>query len=162
MNLTAYRGYVFTARAPSGVTSVSVAGQEVFFKAVVGADDGWSLTAQQTLMMPAGDYLIEYEHSDGSASQSPNGLHVLPSVKADSSFAADPTFYERVLTKARVVLETFSGSGEISFTVEGSSYGFESRDALLNFVGRLEARVRRQNQKPLRKIPRATGRSPWA
>ena len=109
-------------------------------------EDGlWLLTSSATSQLPSGDYLYELAGSDGEYLGG-GGFSVLRTAKAEGEVAIVQTFEERALELVEEALLTASGSGEISFGVDGGSFTYETRADLLAYREYLRSRIAKGNR----------------
>ena len=147
MKLIILRGYpttvTFPGTVPPGAEAVlyfstdSNAGQFPLNTA-----DGFmrlSLTATQTAALAPGEGWWEVSTETGIACA--GRLDIGRSVKQDGEQAVQKTVNERILAAAEGVLETAAAGGETSMSVDGTSYSWESREELLNFISRMRILV---------------------
>ena len=97
-------------------------------------------------------------------------LEVVGSVVSDGENAAGKSYNERLLDNAREVLMVASDGADLSISVDGYSYSFETRSDLLGFITQLERRVNQErnlrstggrDRGILKMFPGARGGSYW-
>ena len=117
--------------AADGVLRVAGQGKSQDFQAANG-------TAEvSTAGLPIGEYRAFWSWTDE------NGVDRLVRTEGFKVVSLEGLEWdERVLAKAREVLETAAGTDRVSLSVEGTSFSFEGRQELLAFVNLMERRVR--------------------
>lgn len=147
--------------APSGLDNgqLLLAGDAGKFEFAAAASGGrWSITidGQASSGLLAGDYI--YELSAGALLLDSGRAKVVMTAKADgeAALAANQAWEQKALAAVEAVLLDASASADISISIEGKSYGFESRADLMEF----RAHLRHQCGLTRRSIPVASRRRP--
>ena len=139
------RGETAVFDAPSGATELRIygAGKGVVLPV---ADGKAELTAAMSEDLPAGDYASEWHVVVDGRTLLPDGpaLCVRASARADGLKSKEESWNVRVLAAARAALLTAAASGEVSMSVGGQSFGFQTRAELVEFVAMMERRVARE------------------
>ena len=151
--LTLKRGATLSVGAPANATRLRLGGAGKLL--IVDVADGRAVvTAETSRTLPIGDYATEWEiGADEVALPAGPRIRVAESLLADEVRMVAQTHNERVLDAARTALETAAQSADLSFSIDGSSFSFESRNDLLAFVRRIELRVARDRNLPRQTMP---------
>lgn len=136
------RGAIWCFFAPEGASRLDVlSGGHVLGGDV--ADGAVNFQASETALVPLGPARSQWSFSDGRVEEG-DRFEVVSAIRVDGAGAGLATTHaERMVGALERALNTMAGSADVSFTVDGSSYTFQTRAEMRIELARWQREVRR-------------------